>query len=447
MYETLSMRDQKIIWHPFTQAKIAPAPVAISKASGSYLYTDQGQKLFDGVSSWWTTVHGHCHPVINQAIRDQLEKLEHVIFSNFTHEPGVELGELLTGVLPKELKRVFYSDNGSTDVEVAIKMAYQYWQHRQQQRPYFIVLEHGYHGDTFGAMSISERSVFTKPFWPLLFNVIKTKSTCQSEITEDKSENEITKDALSHLASLLHQHQNQIAGVIIEPMLQGSAGMKIFTKGFLSGIKKLCVDSDTLLIVDEVLTGFYRTGKFFACHYENVVPDIICLAKGLTGGYLPLGATVAREEIFQAFCSDRKADALMHGHTFTANPLACAAAIASIKLLHEDDVVKNILAISHGIEMSMHDFKNIPSVKHVRNIGAIAVIELDDQDGYLSLCAADMAKYCFDRGLFIRPLGNVVYLMPPLCTTPQEIIWALSLIKEALISCTKNTNHRVPSYG
>lgn len=433
MTNRLIQKDLEIIWHPYTQAQTAPAPIVIKRALGAYLYTHDGHRLFDGISSWWVNSHGHCHPHINQAIAKQAEELEHVIFASFTHEPAINLAEKLLSKLPAGLTRVFYSDNGSTAVEVALKMAYQYWQNRGQHRPYFVALEHSYHGDTFGAMAASERSVFTKPFWPLLFNVLKTPSTCTSQVDNNYSEKEITERALQEFAKLLDNYRGQIAGIIIEPMLQAAGGMRIFSSGFLSGIQALCRDYDVLLIADEVATGFYRTGPMFACEHENVIPDIMCLAKGLTGGYLPLAVTVAREEIYRAFLSDDKAKALLHGHSFTANPLGCAAALASFELFEQPETQKNIAQIGSAIACGISSCGNIDQVKNTRSLGTIGAIELNSaHKGYLSKAAQTVQEYCFEQGLYIRPLGEVIYLMPPLCSSAEEIAWACGLIKEAI---------------
>jgi len=446
MDKSLSLRDQQCLWHPFTQAKIAPKPIAIARAEGCYLYTDANKKLFDGISSWWTNAHGHCHTYISEAITRQLSKLEHVMFANFTHEPAVRLAERLLDIAPSGLSRVFYSDNGSTAVEVAIKMAFQYWQHRKEDRPLFVALEHGYHGDTFGAMSVSERSVYTKPFWPLLFNVRKTVSPCVSEISFGRSEDDLTKQGLQALESLLEAHRNQVAGIILEPMLQIAGGMRIFTRGFLRGIKQLCQKHDLLLIADEAATGFFRTGTCFASNHETVTPDIMCLAKGLTGGYLPLAATLATEKIYQAFLSDNKADALLHGHTFTANPLGCAAALASVDLFAMPETQDQIKAIVHTIELGMKSFHNLSSVKNARNIGTVAIIELNTENaGYLSHAADQISEHCFEKGLFIRPLGHLIYFMPPFAATSQEVTWALNLIHEA-INASYSAYHKDPNH-
>lgn len=429
---TLAYRDQQVIWHPYTQAQTAPSPIAIKRAQGAYLYTEDGTPLFDGISSWWVNAHGHAHPHINQALARQAEVLEHVMFANFTHEPAVALAEQVLSIAPEGLSRVFYSDNGSTAVEVALKMAYQYWLHRHQRRSLFIALEHGYHGDTFGAMSASAPSIFTKAFEPLLFKVLHSKSPCRSEIG-DKDEYQLSAQALSYLEELLKNNLGTVAAIIIEPMLQGAGGMRMFTAGFLRGIKELSLKYDTLLIADEIATGFYRTGTLFACQHENIAPDIMCLAKGLTGGYLPLALTLASEKIYQAFLSDDKACALMHGHSFSANPLACAAALASLELFNQPEVTQNIAAICQAISSGIKLFSSLAEVENARSLGTIAAITLiSPEHSYLSKAAQKVHQYCLNQGLFIRPLGNVVYLLPPLCSSPEEINWALTTIYDGL---------------
>lgn len=426
-------RDLKYIWHPFTQAATAKAPIAIKSAQGAYLYSEQHGKLFDGISSWWTNAHGHSHPHINQAIARQSEILEHVMFANFTHEPAVNLAEQLIETAPSGLSRVFYSDNGSTAVESGLKMAFQYWYNQGEERTHLIALQSGYHGDTFGAMAAGERSVYNKAFWPWLFNVLRAPSTCVSEVTDEHSEAVITARALEKLDELFNAHPNKIAAVIIEPMLQGGGGMHIFTKGFLKGIKERCMKHGALLIADEVATGFYRTGKRFACDHEEVNPDILCLSKSLTGGYMPLAATLATEEIFKAFLGPNKSQALLHGHTFTGNPLGCAAALASLALFREREVLENIAAIGQTIASEIGAFQTIARVKNARSIGGVAIVELGDaQHGYESSIGESIYLYCLEKKLFIRPMGNVVYFMPPFCAEVEEVRWGLRIMKEAI---------------
>lgn len=435
----LPSNEQKFIWRPYTQAKHAPSPISIERALGAYLYTSAGQKLFDGISSWWVNSHGHCHPHIAKAISEQASRLEQVVFADFTHEPALNLAKKLIDIVPAGLSRVFYSDNGSTAVEVALKMAYQYWHNRGEHRPHFIALEHGYHGDTFGAMAASERSVFTRPFWPLLFDVLKTPSTCRSEAVDGYTEHDISAKALNALRTLLKKHEGHVAGLILEPMLQGAGGMRIFTKGFLQGIRQLCDEFGILMIADEVATGFYRTGRLFACEHEQVIPDIMCVAKGFTGGFLPLSATIATEAIYESFLGDSKAQALLHGHSFAANPLGCAAAIASLELFAQDETKIQVKNICEAISNSILALQNIRQVKHTRALGTVLAIELWGDGGYLSSAANSISAFCFKEGLYIRPLGNILYLMPPLCANVQEIEWTLEVIKKAILSSTLST--------
>ncbi len=276
-------RDRKHLWHPYTQEKTAPLPIPIVGAKGVWLETEDGRRILDGISSWWVNIHGHSHPHLNAALSKQANELEHTIFAGFTHKPAIELAEKLVEILPDGLSRVFYSDNGSTAVEVALKMAYQYWQNRGQKRKTFVALKNAYHGDTFGAMAASDESSFTKPFQNLLCNVLRTDGN------------------LENLEKLFKEQSTEIAAIIIEPMLQGAGGMIIWTADFVKTVRELCDKYDVLMIADEVLTGFGRTGKMFACEHAGISPDIICLSKALTAGYLPFGATVATEEIYDAF--------------------------------------------------------------------------------------------------------------------------------------------------
>lgn len=425
-------KDQRFIWRPYTQAKNSHPPIAVERALGAYIYTSSGQKLFDGISSWWVNAHGHCHPHIAEAISAQAARLEQVIFADFTHEPAIKLAKMLIDIVPPGLSRVFYSDNGSTAVEVALKMAYQYWHNRGEHRPHFIALEHGYHGDTFGAMAASERSVFTRPFWPLLFDVLKTPSTCRSDASNGHTEADISTIALAQLRTLLKKHEGHVAGLIFEPMLQAAGGMRIFTKGFLRGIRQLCDEFGILLIADEIATGFYRTGRLFACEHEQAIPDIMCIAKGFTGGFLPLSATIATEAIYEAFLGDSKAQALLHGHSFAANPLGCAAAIASLELFAQDECKALVKGIVDALSESIDEFQSLPNVKNARNLGTVLAIELWGEAGYLSTAAQAAAALCLQEGLYLRPLGNILYLMPPLCVNPEEIHWALALMKKAI---------------
>lgn len=399
---SLADRDSAVLWHPYTQMETAPAPLEIARAQGVWLFTEDGRRILDGVSSWWVNIHGHSHPKLNAALAAQAAELEHVIFAGCTHRPAVELAEQLLNVLPPGLARVFYSDNGSTAVEAAIKMALQYWRNRGEPRTKFAALAGAYHGDTVGAMSVSARSVFTAAFEPLMFDVAHFAS-------------------LEELEALL---KDGLAAVLIEPMLQGAGGMRMWPTAFVRGVRELCDRYDTLLIADEVLTGFGRTGKMFACEHAGIAPDIICLSKGLTAGYMPLGATVTTAAIYEAFLSDDRGKTFFHGHSYTANPLACAVGIASLQLFKEEPVLENVARLERQMRAALEPLKG-------RVMGGVGVVEVQG-DGYLDNIGPRLAAEFLQRGLLLRPLGNVVYFMPPYCITESETEWALEQIRYTL---------------
>src|SRR5688572_6439256 len=342
----LSKRDLAKIWHPYTQMKTAPAPLPIVRGEGVYLYTEDGRRLLDGISSWWVNIHGHAHPSLNAALSAQAAQLEHVVFAGATHEPAVALAEELLTILPSGLERVFYSDNGSTAVEVALKMAWQYWQNRQQpSRREFVALHHAFHGDTVGAMSASELSGFSRPFEDLLFPVHRVHSPYCHRCPLGLKRESCSIDCLGDLERLLAERSDAIAAVIVEPMLQGAGGMIVWPAEFLAGVRRLCDKYDTLMIADEILTGFGRTGRMFACEHANVSPDMMCLSKGLTGGYLPLAVTAVTPAIYEAFLDDDRAKAFFHGHSYTANPLACAVALASLNVFRDERTLERVVRL------------------------------------------------------------------------------------------------------
>ena len=407
-------RDRVVLWHPYTQMLTAPAPVGIVRAEGVWLYTEDGRRILDGISSWWVNIHGHSHPKLNAALAAQTRELEHVVFAGCTHRPAVELAERLIEILPKGLARVFYSDNGSTAVEVALKMAIQYWRNRgQPERTKFITLRNAYHGDTVGAMSASEDSVFTRAFEPMLFPVERVAS-------------------LEELETSLRE---PVTAVLIEPMLQGAGGMIVWPAEFVAGVRRLCDKYKTLLIADEVLTGFGRTGKMFACEHAGITPDIICLSKGLTAGYLPLGVTATTGEIYDAFLSDDRAKTFFHGHSYTANPLACAVALASLDLFRDEAVLSNVSRLEKQLRAG---FEPLRALGDVRVIGGVAAVELvSGKPGYLDGIGPRLAATFLERGLLLRPLGNVVYFMPPYCIMESETAWVLDQITEVLRAASR----------
>jgi adenosylmethionine-8-amino-7-oxononanoate aminotransferase len=434
----LSQRDRAHIWHPYTQMKTAPAAIPIVRGEGIYLYTEDGRRLLDGISSWWVNIHGHAHPKLNEALACQARKLEHVAFAGFTHEPAIELAERLTSILPRGLNRIFYSDNGSTAVEVALKMAHQYWRNRgNPERREFVALHYAYHGDTIGAMSASEDSVFTRAFKPLLFPIRRVHAPYCYQCPLGLKRSACAIDCLQSLERVLKSHRESIAAVIVEPMLQGAGGMIVWPAEFLSGVRRLCDQYDCLMIADEVLTGFGRTGRMFACEHASISPDIICLSKALTGGYLPLAVTAAAEPIYAAFLDDDRAKTFFHGHSYTANPLACAVALASLDLFRTESPLTRVQELERRMRARLEELRDEPNVGDVRAIGGVGAIELTGEGaagGYLDGIGPRLAEAFLKRGLFLRPLGNILYFMPPYVIQENEVDWAFDQIIEVLKS-------------
>jgi adenosylmethionine-8-amino-7-oxononanoate aminotransferase len=434
----LIARDAAHVWHPYTQMLTRPAPLAIVRGEGVYLDNEDGRRQLDGFSSWSVTFHGNSHPTINAALAAQAATLEHVVFANCTHEPAVRLAERLVGIVPRGLTRVFYSDNGSTAVEVALKLALQYWGNRGTPRRTFIALEHAYHGDTVGAMSASEASVFTRPFAPMLFDVVRAPSPYEYRCRVDHAPGGCAEHCLASLESLLQQHAGDVAAVIIEPMLQAAGGMIIWPREYLAGVRRLCDRYDTLLIADEVLTGFGRTGRMFACEHAGIAPDVICLSKALTGGYLPLGATLATERIYEAFLSEDRSLTFFHGHSFTANPLACAVALASLDVFESSRALDKVADIERWIRDGLEPLRDLPIVGEVRVLGDVGVVELVEDKrsktagGYLDSIGPRLIEAFLSRGLLLRPLGNFVYVMPPYFITLHETEWMLRQVREVI---------------
>jgi adenosylmethionine---8-amino-7-oxononanoate aminotransferase len=444
----LIARDAARVWHPYTQMLTRPEPLAIVRGDGVYLYTADGRRLLDGFSSWWVNIHGHSHPRLNEALAAQAGELEHVVFANCTHAPAVELAERLVGLLPDGLTRVFYSDNGSTAVEVAMKIALQYWGNQGRPRRTFITLEHAYHGDTVGAMSASEDSIFTRPFASMLFNVVRAPSPyayrcaldgpAKAGRHEEAGRHDCTAHCLDAMEARLAEHNGDVAAVLVEPMLQGAGGMIMWPAEYLRGLRRLCDAHDTLLIADEVLTGFGRTGRLFACEHAGISPDIICLSKALTGGYLPLGATVVSERVYEAFLSTDRTHTLFHGHSFTANPLACAVALASLDLIESTNAVAKVQQIEGWLRDGLEPLRDTPLAGDIRILGDVGVVELvadkrtREAGGYLDEIGPRLTRAFLERGLLLRPLGNVVYVMPPYVITQAETEWMLEQVRDVV---------------
>ena len=440
---SLNARDRAHLWHPYTQMLTQPPLVSVARGEGVYLYTEDGRKILDGISSWWVNIHGHSHPKLNEALITQVQKLEHVIFAGFTHQPAVELAERLVDVLPSGLTRIFYSDDGSTAVEVALKLAWQYWRNLgHKERKLFIALDYAYHGDTVGAMSVSEASSFTEPFESLLFPVVRAHAPYCYRCPLGLERSKCSIDCLSSLESQLKKHGSSVAGVLVEPMLQGVGGMIVWPSEFLSGVRELCDRYDTLMIADEVLTGFGRTGRMFACDHVSVLPNIICLSKALTAGYMPLGVTATTEEIYEAFLSEDRTKTFFHGHSYTANPLACAVGVASLDLFREEQVILRVQRLEKQLREGLEPLRSLPSVGDIRVIGGVGIIELVSDrktkasGGYLDQIGPRLASAFLEQGLLIRPLGNLVYFMPPYVITESEVAWALETLTNVLKQVT-----------
>ena len=442
----LAARDRACLWHPYTQMLTEPPPLEISSAKGVYLYTRDGRRVLDGTSSWWVNIHGHSHPVLNAALAKQADELEHVIFAGCTHRPAVELAERLVEVLPDGLTRVFYSDNGSTAVEVGLKLAWQYWRNRGDEgRQTFLTLDHAYHGDTVGAMSVSEASSFTAPYASLLFPVARVHEPYCFRCPVGLERTTCQIDCLQSLEAELERRQGAVAGVLVEPMLQGVGGMIVWPTEFLAGVRRLCDRYDTLMIADEVMTGFGRTGRMFACEHAGVTPDIICLSKGLTAGYLPMGATATTEAVYDAFLSEDRRKTFFHGHSYTANPLGCAVGLASLDLFRDEDVLGRIGRLEAQLRAGFESLRDLPYVGDVRVIGGVGAVELvskpgtKEGGGYFDEIGPQIEDAFLERGLLIRPLGSVIYFMPPYVITDEETTWALEMFRSVIENLGKET--------
>lgn len=416
--------DRQYLWHPYTQMQTTPPPLGIVRGEGPYLYDQDGKKYFDAVASWWVNLHGHSHPYIAEKVCEQLRTLEHAMFAGFTHPPAVDLARRLLQILPSEQARVFYSDDGSTAVEVAVKMVLQFWYNQGTPRNRIVAFRNAYHGDTFGAMSVSGRSTFTAPFSSLLFDVDFI------DVPVDGKEDQV----LEQLRGLVREREGQIAAFIFEPLVQGTAGMVMYEPAPLDELLAICAENSILTIADEVMTGFGRTGKLFACDHLQRQPDIFCFSKGITGGTMSFGATTCKQALFDAFLSGDKLKTFFHGHSFTANPLACAASLASMDLLLEAGTQENIARISRQHQAFAAKIAGHPQIKAVRCKGTIFALEWETGEGtsYFSSLRDELYNFFLDKGIIMRPLGNINYIMPPYCTTQQQLQFVYDAIELAL---------------
>ncbi len=439
--EKLAAWDKDYLWHPFTQMRdwLAEAPIIIERGEGVYLIDIDGNRYLDGIASMWTNVHGHNHPELNAALKNQLDNIAHSTLLGYSNIPAIQLAQKLVEITPKGLNKVFYSDNGSTAVEVALKMAFQYWQHQgQPQRKLFVHFDKAYHGDTIGAMSVGGIESFHSTFNTLLFNSIRVPAP-ETYVVEA-----LKTRWLDAVEQTLSEHSEQIAGIILEPLVQGAGGMLISPKGFLKELAALAKKWGTLLIVDEVMTGFGRTGKMWACEHEGVTPDLLCTAKGLAAGYLPLAATLTTDEIYNAFLgeySDLKT--FFHGHTFTGNPLACAVALENIAIFERENLLDRLQTTIKHFQNRLQEFYELPHVGDVRVCGMAAGIELmKNPDTYTSYPFEEkvgirVCKAALAQGAILRPLVNTIVLMPPLQISISELDSLLDRTYRAIDTVTK----------
>jgi adenosylmethionine-8-amino-7-oxononanoate aminotransferase len=428
------MSSELRVWHPFTQEALDPAPIEIVRASGVHLYTKDGRRIIDAISSWWVNIHGHGHPAIVEAMAKQASITDHVLLAGFTHEAAETLVARLRRVVPPGLNHMFFSDDGSTAVEVALKMSVQYWQNiGRREKTSIVALEHAYHGDTAGAMSVGAESAFTEPFRSMLFPVHRVNSAYCHRCPVGKIRAICKIECVDKLARLFEERSDQIAALIVEPLLQGAGGMIVHPVEFLQKIRALCAQHNVLLIADEVLTGFGRCGKMFACELAGVVPDLMCLSKGLSGGVLPMGATLCTDEIHDAFRSEDRMRTFYHGHSYTGNPIAAATGAASLRIFEDEPVFERIAAISKIHEERLVVIRSHPAVGEVRSIGTMAAIELRADDaGYFSKLRPFLYKFFIDSGVLLRPLGNVVYILPPYPISAPDLHFVYDVILESL---------------
>lgn len=410
------------VWHPMTQHALMPDSIFIERAEGAYLHTKDGRKILDAISSWWVNTHGHCHPKIVEAVRAQAGKLEQVIFAGFTHEPAEKLAEKLVSITPASLEHVFFSDSGATAVEAALKMAIGHWAQTGKPKKKIVALEGGYHGDTFGAMSAGARGPFNALYEPYLFEVSFLPFPAKG--VEEKTFAAFEK----------HLQGGDVAALILEPLVQGAGGMRIYSEEALQALHALCRKYDALLIADEVMTGFGRTGTLFACQ-DAYAPDILCLSKGLTGGYLPMGATLATDAVYRAFYHTDKSKMFFHSTSFTGNALACAAACANLEIWETEPVVARLRGIEAAHAQAVTHFKGTDNVQDVRHKGTIFALDVrNDVQGYFSGVAPYLYDYFLERDILLRPMGNCIYILPPYCVRKGDLTRIYETVESALKS-------------
>ena len=417
---SLQERDKKHIWHPLTQHKLHPESLPIVKAKGAVLYDDKGREYIDGIASWYTAMYGHCNEYILEKVTEQMQQLDQIVFAGFTHEPAVKLSEELIAILPDNQEKVFFSDNGSTANEVAIKMAIQYHFNKGDKRTTILAFENGFHGDTFGAMSASGLSVYNGPFSDFFIDVVRIPTP--------------TDENLSSVLKLLQNHinTNDIAAFIYEPLVQGANCMRMHSPGNLNEILKACKANNILCIADEVMTGFGKTGKYFASEYINEQPDIIALSKALTAGFVPMAITTCTQKIYDAFLDDSVGKAFFHAHTYTANPIACSVALAGIELLKSEEIQQNIKMISEAHKAFDTKIKSHSKIESTRQLGVIYALDLDvDMERYGNK-RYEIFDTLMNNGVCLRPLGKTIYILPPFVITKQQLGKVYDAIEQVL---------------
>lgn len=437
-------KDRQYVWHPFTQMKdyASQDHLLIEKADGIFLYDADGHRYYDTISSWWVNTHGHSHPRIREAISKQMEQMDHVMFSGLTHPTAIELAEQLVNITPSGLDRVFYSDNGSTAVEVALKMSFQYWQHMdKKEKVKYVYMNNSYHGDTIGAVSVGGVEQFHSLFQPLLFDAYKVSSPQLSNINDaaDEDIQACVKQCLNEVEQLFIEHGNTLAAFIVEPVVQAAGGMVVYPASYLSGIRQLCTTYEVHLIADEVATGFGRTGRMFACEHAGISPDMMCLSKGLTAGVMPLSVTLCTDIIYQAFYDDYETlKTFFHGHSFTGNPLASAVALESLRIFKDEKVMQHVEIASAHLQKQFQSFSEFEHVGDIRGIGMIAAFDLfadkqtNERYAFTERVGYKVYKEALKEGLILRPLGDTLYYWLPLCVTKEDIDDIIARTKRVL---------------
>lgn len=445
--EQLKQRDLAVVWHPCTQMKDHESLplLPIRKAHGVWLEDFEGRRYLDAISSWWVNLHGHANPRINAAIKQQVEQLEHVLLAGFTHEPVINLSEQLVQLAPAGLSRCFYADNGSSAIEVALKMSFHYWLNRgYTSKKTFVTLSNSYHGETLGALSVGDVSLYKQTYKPLLLDVITVPSPDCFYREPDETEYEYTKRMFAEMDKVLAQHADDICAVIVEPLVQCAGNMRMYDPVYLSLLREACDKYQVHLIADEIAVGFGRTGTLFACEQARITPDFLCLSKGLTAGYMPLSVVITGDEVYQAFYDDyEKLTAFLHSHSYTGNPLACSAALASLEIFSHDNVIANNQTLIATMQHAIEPMKDHPHVLDVRQTGMIAAIEMgknkqsNEPYPWQERRGIKVYQHGLRKGVLLRPLGNVIYFMPPYVITNEQIKWMVQVASEGIDLATR----------